>query len=254
LRLGDAESESSTMSEIFEKFSCNRVGRDFVAGDVHGCFDQLDAALELAGFDPERDRCFCVGDLVDRGPSSAAVLDWLAEPWLHSCRGNHEEMALTAPQSVRGLVWWLYGNGGDWWLEQDAAARQRFTQAFRSLPLAMEVDTVHGRVGIVHADVPDGQSWPELIADLEAGDVHTRHVALWGRDRAEGRVTSPVEGIDRVVCGHTISPNGLPQVVGNVWLIDTGAFLQMAGFGLTLMPLERLFFSGEKRPLRSARR
>jgi hypothetical protein len=49
----------------------NTAGRDFVCGDIHGCFDELDAALAKLQFDPAVDRLISVGDLVDRGPRSA---------------------------------------------------------------------------------------------------------------------------------------------------------------------------------------
>ncbi|WP_156803421.1 metallophosphoesterase [Frateuria aurantia] len=45
-------------------------------GEIHGCFSRLEAALALVGFDAGRDRLFAVGDLVDRGPESAEVLNW----------------------------------------------------------------------------------------------------------------------------------------------------------------------------------
>ena len=41
-------------------------GTDFVAGDVHGCFRTLERAMEAVDFNPERDRLFAVGDLVNR--------------------------------------------------------------------------------------------------------------------------------------------------------------------------------------------
>ncbi len=46
----------------------NQAGRDFVVGDVHGCFRTLECALLEIEFDPSRDRLFGVGDLVNRGP------------------------------------------------------------------------------------------------------------------------------------------------------------------------------------------
>jgi len=45
----------------------NKKGRDFVCGDIHGCFDQLEEKLSQVNFDKSTDRLFCVGDLIDRG-------------------------------------------------------------------------------------------------------------------------------------------------------------------------------------------
>ena len=35
---------------------------------------------------------FAAGDLVDRGPYSPRVLEWLEHPWFASVRGNHEQL------------------------------------------------------------------------------------------------------------------------------------------------------------------
>ena len=233
------------MPEIVQHFARNTGGRDFVCGDIHGCFDLLRQALDTAAFDPERDRLFTVGDLIDRGPQSAQVLDWLAEPWLHSCLGNHEEMALEAAHDRMVMLNWILGNGGDWWLHLDADAQRDYLLAFAQLPLAMEVDTAQGRVGIVHADIPDGLGWPAFIDGLEAADTDMLETALWGRQRACGAVSTAVAGIDQVVCGHTIALDYKAHAVANVWLIDTGAFMSEEDGGcLTLLTLDGLFGDG----------
>lgn len=228
------------MTDAVQHFAINAAGRDFAVGDIHGCFDQLRAALSHVLFDPEHDRMFATGDLVDRGPRSAAALEWLAQPWFHSCLGNHESMRLDEPDPGR-LALWLLLNGGEWWFATSETARQQFLAAFARLPYVLEVQTAHGRVGIVHADVPGLFTWPQFLQALMAGDPEAREAALWSRQRAEGRLTEPVADIERVVCGHTIMADGKPRVVGNVWLIDTGAFLLPPYGDLTVLPLDELF-------------
>jgi serine/threonine protein phosphatase 1 len=226
--------------ETVARFARNLAGRDFVVGDVHGCFDELEAALARLRFDGARDRAFAVGDLVDRGSRSEAALEWMQRPWFHSCRGNHEDMRLM-PIEPAELAAFLLFNGGEWWFGLDAAAKLLFTRAMAALPIALEVETSAGHVGIVHADVPEQLSWPQFVQALEAGDPRVQEEAVWGRRRAEGWVSTPVEGIGCVVCGHTMMPDCRIHVVGNVWLIDTGAFLGPPAGHLTVLPLTELF-------------
>jgi hypothetical protein len=79
------------------------------------------------------------------------------------------------------------------------------------------------------------------VQALEAGEPRVQEEAVWGRRRAEGWVSTPVEGIGCVVCGHTMMPDCRIHVVGNVWLIDTGAFLGPPAGHLTVLPLTELF-------------
>ena len=63
-------------------------GRDFVVGDVHGCFRTVENALRRVGFDPGCDRLFSVGGLVNRGPNSR---DFTAELRLGAPKASKPE-------------------------------------------------------------------------------------------------------------------------------------------------------------------
>jgi serine/threonine protein phosphatase 1 len=212
-----------------KRFARNTAGRDLVVGDIHGHFSKLQQALDAVGFDPAAgDRLFSVGDLVDRGPESADVLWWLDQPWFAAVQGNHEDMAIR---------WGLPGcrmdaeayalNGGAWNIANTAPERLAISDALSALPLAIELETVAGLVGIVHADCPF-QTWDEFRA-VAASDSLTpaqrkavRQEVLWSRERIQAGDPSGVKGLQALFVGHT--PVKAPGCLGNVVYVDTGAW------------------------------
>jgi serine/threonine protein phosphatase 1 len=201
----------------------NQLGRDFVVGDIHGCFNQLDQALESVRFNPSCDRLFSVGDLVDRGPQSAKCLEYLALPWFYAVSGNHEQMAIE--YLLDGIDEACYQhNGGQWLIDtKDPDDRERFLSAFAALPMAIEVETDFGLVGIVHAQC-SASTWSEFKAGLNnpATSYHYVQDCTWGRKVVYDLQAQPVAEVHRIVCGHTIVSSA--QVRGNHHFIDTGAF------------------------------
>lgn len=70
-----------------------------VIGDVHGCLDELLDLVEEAtkrNDGVEFDCVILVGDLVNKGPSSAAVVRHVREMGWYCVRGNHDNSALMA--------------------------------------------------------------------------------------------------------------------------------------------------------------
>src|SRR5699024_9128478 len=142
--------------------AANAAGRDFVVGDIHGCFYQLDALLERIGFDRDRDRLFSVGDLIDRGPDSERAADFVGAGWFYAVRGNHEQMMLDAVAEGGDAAWLWHMNGGDWFESLDTAERERMIEQAASLPYAIQVAIDAGRsAGLVHAQMP-AMAWPDL--------------------------------------------------------------------------------------------
>lgn len=72
-------------------------------GDIHGCFDELQALVERIGFDPARDRLWFVGDFVNRGPRSADTVRWVRDLGDHArcVLGNHDLHLLATAAGIR---------------------------------------------------------------------------------------------------------------------------------------------------------
>lgn len=95
----------------------------YAIGDIHGHLDLLQRQHDLIAADQARHGAGTVvhlGDLVDRGPSSAGVIEWLrrgqaeGQPWV-VLKGNHDRMLalfLTDPRAqdpgLRSDLSWLH--------------------------------------------------------------------------------------------------------------------------------------------------
>jgi serine/threonine protein phosphatase 1 len=208
--------------ELCKRFELNRNGRDFVVGDIHGCFDELEEALKAVSFDKRWDRLFSVGDLIDRGPQSeSAVYYVMQERWFHAIKGNHEQMLIDAlnpdyPNAAGNHA----QNGGMWFYGLPTVEQQCIALVFDDLPLAMEVETDQGVIGIIHAEVPNC-NWHQFKTLYPFNKEHFDAVAMWARTRIARGTTRQVIGIDHVYVGHSCVDN--PLTLGNVTYVDTGA-------------------------------
>ena len=90
----------------------------WVIGDVHGYFGTLEALIERLA-PSESDAIVMLGDLIDRGPTSANVVNYVRTTAnVHSIRGNHEQMMIEGfddalsfrDLSMEARIW--YHNGG----------------------------------------------------------------------------------------------------------------------------------------------
>jgi len=78
---------------------------NYLVGDVQGCDDALQRLLQAVGFSPSRDRLLLLGDLVNRGSSSLAVLKRVvALGGAAQCiLGNHDLHLLAVAHGAREL-------------------------------------------------------------------------------------------------------------------------------------------------------
>lgn len=190
--------------------------RTFVIGDIHGCAATLRQLVEEKLCPFPADHIYLLGDLIDRGPDSKGVFDYifeLQERGLHveSIRGNHEEMFLQASDNPRDL--WLWGaNGG---LATLASFRAdgpgdippRYRDVIAALPLYILLDDFV----LVHAGLNFDP--PDPFADTEA--------MLWTRSNFVDRVRI---GGRRLICGHTTTPRHLVEasLASDKIMLDNG--------------------------------
>lgn len=198
----------------------------FVAiGDIHGRYDLLKRMLSRLEGEP---RIICVGDYVDRGDDSAAVLATLRERQDIIClKGNHEEMLsgfLADPDRV-GARWLRYGGlqtlasyGVNGVTETASGAQLR--EASEALRAAMGKEMVgwlidlpdswrSGNVLVTHAGAD-----PKLPPDQQPVEVlHWGHPDLATRRREDGVW---------VLYGHKIVQQPIAEK-GRI-AIDTGAY------------------------------
>lgn len=219
--------EMETFTAVVHTFEPNLVGQDYIIGDIHGHFDLLEALIVKINFDCFSDRIFATGDLVDRGPASNLVLNWLEKPWFYSVLGNHEQMAIDAMTAL-GDRERHKRNGGAWFYELPVEEQCEIVARFQKMPLAIEIGRRDGNLlGIIHAELPGwerGLSWSEGMALLSGADRDVKcdaiNQALYSRMRISRQADQNIEGVDQIFVGHST----VAEIVelGNVVYMDTG--------------------------------
>ncbi len=229
------------------RFGPNAMGRDFAVGDIHGAFHALQTALDAIDFDSRKDRLFAVGDLVDRGPQSADVLEWLEKPWFHAICGNHDLMAWRSALGQPFAQVDHMKHGGEWLHALPDTQQATIGTRLAALPIVFEVETPAGVVGMVHADFPS-DDWRDL-ASIDWTALDTMNTAagqcLWSIERHRRQYKGVVRDIRAVVHGHMTIPT--MQILGNVYFIDTGGWHPSGHFTfLDLATLQALHGPGRR--------
>lgn len=82
----------------------------YVTSDIHGHKNELDKLLDYIMFS-NNDELIIIGDIIDRGPESAELVDWVINtPSAKLILGNHEQMFMNAYESVNLLKLSEYKN------------------------------------------------------------------------------------------------------------------------------------------------
>lgn len=79
------------------------VTQHFAIGDIQGCLDELKALLKLIQFDPHVHKLWLCGDLVNRGPDSLGVIEFLRDLPIKPVivLGNHDLHLLAMASGVK---------------------------------------------------------------------------------------------------------------------------------------------------------
>jgi serine/threonine protein phosphatase 1 len=186
--------------------------RTLAIGDIHGHWEVLKTLLAFVQVQPT-DQLITLGDYVDRGPASAAVLDWVVAQQrtgqLIALRGNHEVMMSNARDHAASYSNWLFAGGvaaldsyGEQAQLRDVPA-EHWTLLDDGLLPYYETDTHL----FAHANI-----YPEYnMCD------QPRYMLYWDRLQHP----RPHHSGKVFVCGHTPQCEGRPRSWGHTVCIDT---------------------------------
>lgn len=201
--------------------------RRIVIGDVHGHYDALIKLLD-AIYPSSEDKVYFLGDLIDRGPRSADVVEFVMQHNYQCLRGNHEEMMLdVVSKGANGEVSmemyqsWLYSGGHSTVASYDNKIPQEHVDWIKNLPTYLDL----GDIWLVHAGID-----PHLPIE-----VQTSEQFCWIREDFHS-MSEPYFKDKLIISGHTITftlPGVHPGQIaaGPGWLgIETGAYHQNSGW------------------------
>lgn len=209
--------------------------RAYVIGDVHGCLELLTRLLsriesEIREEPRRKSSIIFLGDLIDRGPDSAGVIERLRTYSLpgvstHFIMGNHEEVMIRILDGETDLIpSWLRFGGAETLKSYGVEARE-----ISGLPAEKALDRIRSAVPRRHVEFL--KSFADSISFGEYLFVHAGirpGVELSEQAQSDLRwIRGPFleDSTDHgfiVVHGHTITNS--VEVASNRIGIDTGAF------------------------------
>ncbi|MFU8813486.1 MAG: metallophosphoesterase family protein [Balneolaceae bacterium] len=204
-------------------------------GDIHGCDRTLRALWEKIRNHDDATFVF-LGDYIDRGPSSAQVVEFLIEIEKQaSCiflLGNHEQMLLKALEG-ENMNRWLHFGGAET-LESYGTSLDELTLPEHHLAFFKRCVPYYQNEHyfFAHAGAPPHMTLSEAVRNTEHADYF-----LWGNEH----LSAPELPWEKtVVFGHThrAYPILKPKLIG----IDTGCVYDEPGYGkltAVLLPEER---------------
>ncbi|MBR3394051.1 MAG: serine/threonine protein phosphatase [Firmicutes bacterium] len=191
-------------------------GRRFAVSDIHGCFHAFERMLEKIDLQPE-DTLYILGDMIDRGPNSRKVIEWIRRsPNMIPLMGNHEWMLLQYLDKGPYKRSWNRNGNQEMrrWLDESKNKRTGLEEEamalvdwVRALPYWIELDDyllIHAGWN-QHLAADQIQSYDSLAAMLED---QNRMDLVWAREEFFpypcGETIEALTGRKKtVIFGHT---------------------------------------------------
>lgn len=192
--------------------------RHLAIGDVHGCITALTSLIDFVELRPD-DTIITLGDYVDRGPNSRAVLDFVINlgktHHLVPLRGNHEIMMLDSREKKSWFHAWVQ-YGGDATLLSYASTAGT-TGSFADVP-ASHIDFLENEL------LPYYECKTHFFVHANADadktlEQQTEPTLYWRKyDDPQPHCSGKI-----MVCGHTAQRSGKPRCNEHSICIDTWA-------------------------------
>jgi serine/threonine protein phosphatase 1 len=186
--------------------------RHLAIGDIHGCITALSTLVDSVSL-CDGDTIVALGDYVDRGPDSRAVLDFIIDlgetHQLIPLRGNHEIMMLDARDKKSWLGPWL-SYGGE-------ATLNSYGGSFDGVPES-HIEFLTNKL-VSHYEC-ESHFFVHAFAEADVALQDQSDAALYWR---KYRNPQPHCSGKIMVCGHTAQQSGLPLNDGHSVCIDTWA-------------------------------
>jgi len=189
--------------------------RVLIVGDIHGCVDEFKDILQKCSYDANHDTLIIAGDMINKGPYSAEVVQYARELKSYAVMGNHDhhmlKYALNKEEELPPYLDYvdkLSDDDIDW---------------LKDLPYSISLpdfDTL-----IVHAGiVPDKTLWEQDLHQMITmrNIIHHEDGTMEGVSDVERGVpwVNLYQGQTKIVFGHD-ARRGL-QKFDNVIGLDTG--------------------------------
>jgi serine/threonine protein phosphatase 1 len=180
----------------------------YAIGDIHGCLGQLERLLDRIA-PTAMDEVVFLGDYVDRGPSSRAVVELLLArrgPHWKFLRGNHEQMLLDwleSPAALPSDLWFKNGGAGTLQSYLPSLSREDFLLPENAMRLHDAIPKSHAaffRATALFYETPDaffchaGVDLGRPLSEQSKEDLLWIRDAFWGDPRSCPKL---------IVSGHT---------------------------------------------------